>query len=61
MNEQQSLQVLKQVLNVATQKGCFESIEAAGMALQAFNIIAAKMQPQIPNKPVENDKAGVNK
>jgi len=58
MNEQQALLILKSVLDLATQKGCFENLQAANMAANAFNVIAKQLVHQAnlqQTPPVDNE------
>lgn len=47
MNEQQALLIIKSVLDLATQRGCFDNLQAAATAANAFNVIATKHVPDI--------------
>ena len=52
MNEQQALEMIKQVLDAATKGGVFPNIDASFTAAQAYNIISNKiLQPSAPNDP----------
>ena len=43
MNNQQALQILKEVLDAATKSGVFNNMDASFTAAQAFNIIATEI------------------
>lgn len=51
MNNEQALQVIKQILDVAIQRGVFQKIEDSQVALNAFQILsnAVKGSAQIKN------------
>ncbi len=46
MNEKQALEVIKAILDLATQKGVFTKIDESFTAIQAFNIIAEKFKEE---------------
>lgn len=43
MNEKQALEIIKAVLDQATLKGVFQNIDSSAAAIQAFKIIADKL------------------
>ena len=46
MNEKQALEVIKAILDLATQNGVFTKIDESFTAIQAFNKIAEKFKEE---------------
>lgn len=46
MNEKQALEIIKAILDLATQKGVFSKIDESFTAIQAFNVIAEKFKDE---------------
>lgn len=43
MNEKQAIEVIKQVLDLATSKGIFATINDSAAVIEAYNIISKKI------------------
>lgn len=44
MNEKQAIEVIKQVLDLATAKGIFATINDSAAVIEAYNIISEKIK-----------------
>jgi aspartate/methionine/tyrosine aminotransferase len=49
MNEKQALEIIKAILDLATQKGIFVKMDEAYTAITAFNIVAEKFKDEQDN------------
>jgi hypothetical protein len=54
MNEKQALEIIKAILDLATQKGVFSKIDESFTAIQAFNTIAEKFKDE-PSKDADTN------
>ena len=46
MNEKQAIEVIKQVLDLATAKGIFATINDSAAVIEAFNIISKRINDE---------------
>lgn len=50
MKEKQALEIIKAILDIATQKGVFTKIDESFTAIQAYNVIAEKLKDEQDNE-----------
>ena len=55
MNNQQALEIIKQVMDAATKGGVFHNLDATFTAAQAFNIIANEINKKSDGLIAAND------
>ena len=54
MNEKQALEIIKAILDLATQKGVFVKMDEAYTAITAFNLISEKFKDEPGKDAVAN-------